>query len=213
VARVGTPGACNPGGAGGMPGACILSAGGPMQLQACALSLCLAWIGAAEPARAQQKPAEPTPVPSVDLRSYLGKWYEIARLPRFYQRHCVGDSIALYTARGDKTIDVENSCRTKDGDTRTARGTAEPVPGSNNAKLAVTFLPPFTGDYWIIGLAPDYSWSVVGSPGRKSLWILARAPQMPRGELDRAKAIARAEGYAVDDLVYTPQSDAQPATR
>jgi apolipoprotein D and lipocalin family protein len=186
--------------------------------RACALSLCLACIGAAAPVQAQQgpteqKPAEPRAVPSVDLKSYLGKWYEIARLPRFYQRHCVGDSIALYTARSDNAIDITNSCLTKDGDTRTSHGKAQPVPGSNNAKLEVTFLPPFTGDYWIIGLAPDYSWSVVGSPGRKSLWILSRAPQMPRADLDKAKAIARAEGYPVNELVYTPQSEARPAAR
>uniref|UniRef100_UPI0039EE5015 lipocalin family protein n=1 Tax=Bordetella sputigena TaxID=1416810 RepID=UPI0039EE5015 len=155
--------------------------------------------------------ARPTPVPSVDLRSYLGKWYEIARLPRFYQRYCVGDSIATYSIRDPHTIAIENSCRTKDGDIRTAHGTAEPVPGSNNAKLEVTFLPPFTGDYWIIGLAPDYTWSVVGSPGRKALWILSRTPRLPAAALDKARSIARAAGYAVDELVYTPQSDAHTA--
>ncbi|HTK00750.1 MAG TPA: lipocalin family protein [Bordetella sp.] len=149
----------------------------------------------------------------MDLRSYLGKWYEIARLPRFYQRYCVGDSIATYSVRDEHTISIENSCRTKDGDIRTAHGTAEPVVGSNNAKLEVTFLPPFTADYWIIGLAPDYSWSVVGSPGRKSLWILSRTPQLAPADLDKAKSIARTEGYAVGDLIYTPQSEATPVAR
>ncbi|WP_066641013.1 lipocalin family protein [Bordetella sp. H567] len=179
-----------------------------MHLRACIAYVCVAGLGAAIPVRAAQ-PADPLPVSSVDLRSYLGKWYEIARLPRFYQRYCVGDSIALYSIRDEHTINVENSCRTKDGDIRTAHGTARPVPGSNNAKLEVTFLPPFTGDYWILGLAPDYSWSVVGSPGRKSLWILSRTPRLSPADLDQARSIARTQGYPVDKLIYTPQSDAK----
>lgn len=201
-----------------------------MQIRARIVCLCLAGMGAASPAWADagsrtevgtetaavadNPPAPkltPKPVASVDLRSYLGKWYEIARLPRFYQRYCVGDSIATYSERDSHTIAIENSCRTKDGDIRTAHGTAEPLPGSNNAKLEVTFLPPFTGDYWIIGLAPDYTWSVVGSPGRKSLWILSRTPKLPAASLEKARSIARAAGYAVDELVYTPQSEAQTA--
>ncbi|ARP83813.1 hypothetical protein CAL12_25380 [Bordetella genomosp. 8] len=185
-----------------------------MQIRACLVCVllcgCFAAMGALLPAPAiADKLPAPTPVPSVDVRSILGKWYEIARLPRFYQRYCVSDSIAQYVARDERTISIENSCRTKDGDIRTAHGTAHLLPGSNNAKLEVTFLPPFSSDYWIIGLAPDYSWSVVGSPGRQSLWILARTPQLPTAALDKARSIARAEGYPVDELVYTPQSEAR----
>lgn len=183
-----------------------------MHFRTCIACLCAASLGAAAPVQAA-KPADPVPVQSVELRSYLGKWYEIARLPRFYQRYCASDSIALYSLRDEHTINIENSCRTKEGDIRTANGTARPVPGSNNAKLEVTFLPPFTGDYWIIGLAPDYSWSVVGSPGRKSLWILSRTPRLSPAELDKARSIAQAQGYPVDNLVYTPQSDAGPGPR
>jgi apolipoprotein D and lipocalin family protein len=183
-----------------------------VHLPACASSLCLAAALACAPAWAGQD-AELTTVPAVNLQSYLGKWYEIARLPRFFQRHCVSDTVALYRARPDKAIDVINACRTKNGDIQEVRGLAEPVAGSGNAKLQVTILPPFSGDYWIIGLAPDYSWSVVGSPSRKSLWILARTPSLPPAELEKAKAIARDKGYAVQDLRYTPQSGSAASIR
>jgi apolipoprotein D and lipocalin family protein len=180
-----------------------------MHLSACALSLCLAFVGATAAVQAQTAP-ELTTVPKVDLQNYLGKWYEIARLPRFFQRHCASDTIAVYQARPDGAIDILNTCRTKDGDIKKARGLAEPVPGSHNAKLQVTILPPFTGDYWIIGLAPDYSWSLVGSPSRKSLWILARTPTLASQELERAKTIAREKGFAIQDLTYTPHGVATP---
>ena len=59
------------------------------------------------------------------------------------------------------------------------------VDEQTHAKLKVRFapawlswLPPVWGDYWIIGLAPDYSWAVVGDPGREYLWILARTPRL-----------------------------------
>jgi apolipoprotein D and lipocalin family protein len=181
-----------------------------MHIRPCAASLCLALVLASAPALAEQG-AELTAVPAVNLQNYLGQWYEIARLPRFFQRHCVSDTVALYRARTDKAIDVVNTCRTKDGDIQQVRGLAEPVAGSGNAKLEVTILPPFSVDYWIIGLAPDYSWSVVGSPSRKSLWILARTPTLPPTELEKAKAIARDKGFAVEDLLYTPHSAAAAA--
>ena len=47
-----------------------------------------------------------------------------------------------------------------------------------NAKLKVTFFWPFSGNYWIIDLAPDYSYAVVGEPDRKYLWILSRSSQL-----------------------------------
>lgn len=64
---------------------------------------------------------------------------------------------------------------------------------------------PFKGDYWIIGLDPEYRWAVVGTPDRKYLWILSRSPQLPQEDLDRALAAAKAQGYQLDELRYTPQ--------
>jgi apolipoprotein D and lipocalin family protein len=55
-----------------------------------------------------------------------------------------------------------------------------------NTKLKVRFAPailsflPFVwGDYWIIDLAPDYTFAVIGEPDRKYLWILARTTTLP----------------------------------
>ncbi len=43
---------------------------------------------------------------------------------------------------------------------------------ATNAKLEVAAnlqQKPFQGDYWVIGLDPEYRWSVVGTPDRKYL--------------------------------------------
>jgi len=150
-------------------------------------------------------------VDAVDLTRYLGEWFEIARFPNRFQNACTGDVRATYTRRPDGRIDVFNRCRSTDGRLIDARGVARIVDARTSAKLKVRFAPaalsflPFVwGDYWIISLADDYSWAVVGSPDRAYLWILARAPAMETAQLAAARAAARANGFDVDRLEMTP---------
>ncbi len=104
-----------------------------------------------------------------------------------------------------------NRCRTAGGDTREARGIARVADMSTRAKLKVRFAPaalsflPFVwGDYWIIGLADDYSWAVVGSPDRKYLWVLSRTPTLAPERYNAALSAATANGFDVGRLVKTP---------
>lgn len=146
-----------------------------------------------------------TTVPAVDLNRYVGRWYEIARYPNRFQKQCAGDVTATYTATGDGKIEVLNSCRNKDGKNEIAKGRAKLADRNSNAKLRVTFFWPFYGDYWIIGLDPEYRWAVVGEPSRKYLWILSRSPRMDEPDYRRAVSIAREKGYDPSRLVPTPQ--------
>jgi apolipoprotein D and lipocalin family protein len=164
-------------------------------------------------APAQTPPVRP--VPFVDLdRYYAGDWLEIARFPNRFQRQCVGDVSATYERRPDGRVDVVNRCRTAEGETE-ARGVARIVDERTFAKLKVRFapawmswLPMVWGDYWIIGLAPDYSWAVVGDPGRDYLWILARATNLDDASTAVAQAAARDNGFDVTRLVPTSQAGA-----
>ena len=120
-----------------------------------------------------------TVVDSVDLQRYLGKWYEIASYPAWFQKGCTG-STAEYSLLPDGKIQVINRCRkdSLDGSLKESRGKAEIADTATNAKLKVWFFWPFKGNYWIIDLSPDYQWAVVGEPSRKYLWILSRTPTM-----------------------------------
>ena len=160
---------------------------------------------------ASQSPV--TTVPQVDLDRYLGEWHEIARFPNRFQNKCAGEVRARYARRSDGRIDVTNECRTKDGSVTTAAGVARIVDERTRAKLKVRFAPaalsflPFVwGDYWIIGLADDYSWALVGSPDRSYLWILSRTPSLDEAALARALDRARANGFDTDRLTRTRQS-------
>lgn len=115
----------------------------------------------------------------VDVQKYTGTWYEIASFPTWFQKDCTGTT-ATYFLNEDGSINVLNRCFKKslNGEEDTAEGTAYVVDSKTNAKLKVSFFFPFKGDYWIIELADDYSYAVVGHPNRKYLWILSRIPEM-----------------------------------
>jgi apolipoprotein D and lipocalin family protein len=168
---------------------------------------CLAVFLCATPALADLPPVQA--VAAVDLGRYVGKWYEVAAFPMFFQRNCVGDTTAEYAFRPDGDISVVNRCRTEDGfDEATAK--AWPVEGGGNARLKVQFFWPFRADYWVIGLDSGYRWAVVGNPERKYLWILSRTPRLPKEQLDAALASARAQGFDLAKLRYTSQGAAAP---
>jgi apolipoprotein D and lipocalin family protein len=145
-------------------------------------------------------------VPHVELARYLGTWYEIASFPQSFQRGCTATS-AIYTLRDDGQLDVVNRCRlgAPDGKMKEARGRARIVDRVTNAKLEVSFFRPFWGPYWIIDLAPDYSYAVVGHPGRDYLWILSRTPTMSDDTYQRILARLRAQRYDITRLVRTMQ--------
>jgi apolipoprotein D and lipocalin family protein len=164
-----------------------------------------------------QMPPKVRTVPFVDLDRYAGDWFEIAQFPNKFQRQCVGDVRATYARRPDGRVDVVNRCRTAEGVTE-ARGVARIVDERSFAKLKVRFapawlswLPMVWGDYWIIGLAPDYSWAVVGDPGRDYLWILARASHLDDASTAVAQAAARDNGFDITRLVPTSQAGAARA--
>ncbi len=143
-------------------------------------------------------------VPAVDLARYSGKWYEIARLPNRFQRKCVSDTSATYTLRADGRITVVNECRTADGRITSVKGTARVSSKAGpNTKLKVTFFWPFSGDYWIIDLDSEYRWAVVGEPGRKYLWILARDRQIDDALFNKIVGRIKAQGYDAAGLIKT----------
>lgn len=140
--------------------------------------------------------AVPQPARTVELERYLGRWYEMARYEAPFQKDCEGVT-ADYALRDDGKIAVVNSCRqgAPNGPMKIANGRAKVVDGSQGAKLRVSFFGPFYGDYWVLDRAEDYSWSIVGEPSGRYLWILTRE-QRPADDLRLAlEQRVRSLGY------------------
>ncbi len=151
------------------------------------------------------KPANNAPqtVSHVDLNKYLGKWYDIAHYPSRFQKNTT-NSEANYSLRKDGKIEVYNWCLKK-GKPDDVRGKAWVVDKETNAKLKVQFFWPFAGDYWILELADDYRYALVGEPKRENLWILSRTKTL--NDQDKNFLLKRIEyhGYSAVKLDWEKQ--------
>jgi apolipoprotein D and lipocalin family protein len=150
--------------------------------------------------------AVPQPRKSVELSRYTGKWYEQGRYEASFQKGCEGVT-ADYAPKPGGTVAVVNSCRqgSPRGPLKTAEASARLVEGSNGSKLKVTFFWPFEGDYWILDRADDYSWSIVGEPSGRYLWLLTRRQQISPRQYAALVREAQALGYNAELLRRTQQ--------
>jgi apolipoprotein D and lipocalin family protein len=145
-------------------------------------------------------------VRKVDINKYVGLWYEIARIPNRFQKKCMQNTTAQYSLREDGKIEVINRCLKSNGETDEIKGIAKIADPETNAKLKVSFvrflgISLFWADYWIIDLAEDYQWAVVGTPSRKYGWILARERELSQKTLEFIDQKLVEQGY--DPLEFT----------
>lgn len=145
-------------------------------------------------------------VPQVDLNKYAGKWYEIASYPQTFQKgcHC---TTAEYTLHEKGYVIVENRCNrdSVNGKQSYIKGKAFVERNSGNAKLKVRFFWPFTGKYWIIDLADDYSFAVVSHPSKKYLWILSRTSKMDDVTYRQIISRLKEKGFDLTKIQLTKQ--------
>ncbi len=141
---------------------------------------------------------------NVDLKRYAGKWYEVARLPIRFENKCKSDVTADYSIRKNGTIEVRNRCRKTNGHVTEIVGTAHQAEKSaSNAKLKVSFFWPFSADYWILDLDPEYRWALVGTSNRKYLWVLSRAPQLDPTIYKKLLSRAQELGFNIERVKAT----------
>ncbi|WP_414474643.1 lipocalin family protein [Microvirga sp. M2] len=156
-------------------------------------------------------------IPSLDLNRYLGKWYEICRLPLKWEDEAATDVTARYSLEDNGTVHVDNRCFDEEGKPTQAVGAATPV-NEGKSQLKVSFLPeglrwiPFMkGDYWVLKLDPDYRLALVGTPDRDHLWLLAREPRVDGREKEAYLAEARRQGFDLSRLI-TPRHTGRDVT-
>lgn len=148
-------------------------------------------------------------VENLDLEKYSGTWFEVARLPNYFERNCSSEITAKYSLRPDGQIDVRNSCKKKCGSVEVAQGIGKTKePNSKIGHLKVTFAPGFLraipfvwADYCVIDVDNDYKFALVGDPSRKYLWILSRDQHMDETNYSRLVQLAADEGFDVSKLI------------
>ena len=152
-------------------------------------------------------------VKNLEIDRYLGRWHQVAAIPAWFQKKCVAETRADYK-RTEGGISVTNTCKQKNGSDKIALGKARVNSKfSDNARLRVTFLNLFNkwwvwlfgGDYWVIDLASDYSYSVVGEPKRKYLWILSRKESMTSEQFAKLDLKIKKQGYKTCKVIITQE--------
>lgn len=144
---------------------------------------------------------DPDVVTTFDAQSYMGRWFEIAHKPNFFQRNCER-STAEYSLNDDGSINVYNTCYKDEKLYSSIKGTAKAQNPNEATKLKVDFGFLIKGDYWIIALDENYQWAVVSGPGLKSLFILSRTAPMDPTLLEKILSDLKAKGFKTDKFVF-----------
>ncbi|MDD2697222.1 MAG: lipocalin family protein [Arcobacteraceae bacterium] len=143
-------------------------------------------------------------VKSVDIQKYKGTWYEIARFEHFFEKGCKNVT-ATYELKSDGDIKVINRCTMiEDNKQKEAFGVAYPTD-ETNSKLKVSFFRPFYGDYYILDVASDYSYALVGAPSRELLWILSRTKTIDESTKEKILAQLPKLGFDKEKFIWTIQ--------
>ncbi len=140
-------------------------------------------------------------VKTLDLSSYLGTWYELARFDHTFERG-MQEVMAFYELRDDGKIDVVNS-GIKNGKYKVAYGKAKLT--DETGVLRVSFFGPFYSDYRVLMLDEDYEYALVGGKNDKYLWILSRNPELEDEDYDKILTEASRRGYDISRLIWIDQ--------
>lgn len=135
----------------------------------------------------------------ININRYIGKWFEIAKIPNIFQPNMT-NIVAEYATNNDATIKVTNSGYVNNN-LKQIVGTAKLT--DKDDLLKVSFFPNIYSDYRILGIDEDYQYAVIGGSDKDFLWILSRYNKIDKEIYEWLVDVARKEGYNVDKLEIT----------
>lgn len=169
-------------------------------------SICLlAGLFALQSCKSVQVPDGITVVENFDVKSYAGKWYEIARFD-FKQEKDLSNVTADYSLEEDNVIKVVNKgFNTVKQEWKEAEGKAKFLDDTTKGALKVSFFGPFYSGYNIVAMEPDYKNALIFGETKDYIWFLSRDKTMSEDVKNKFLKIAKDAGYDLDRLVWTKQ--------
>jgi len=143
--------------------------------------------------------AAPQPAKAVDISSYSGRWFEIARIPNKLQRDCRAATVD-YTFENNRVRAVQR-CASASGRAKVYRSSGRILDPGQNARTRLTFAGFWSQEYWVIDHASD--WALVGDPSGRYLWLMSRRATLPAESRDVAVSRIRALGYDAGRLEFS----------
>ncbi len=145
-------------------------------------------------------------VENVEISKFMGNWYVLGGRFTFLETDA-HNGLENYTWNEDKQrIDVDFTYRkgTFDGAKKSIPQKAWVFNKKTNAHWKVSPFWPLKFDYLIIALGENYSWTAIGVPDQKYLWIMARDWRNPEATMLEATKQLDAKGYDTKDIVLVP---------
>lgn len=164
-------------------------------------------------------------VQQLNIKSYMGKWYEIARFNHNFEKG-LSNVTAEYSLLDDGKIQIINTGIQKNKNTgqiitERIEGKAKQPDKTDPGKLKVSFFVLFRVNYYILSLfnahgenisnktipnnlSPNYEYALVGSNSPNYLWILSRTPTIPSDIKNIIIKEAEKRGYNIKKLIIQP---------
>lgn len=140
------------------------------------------------------------PVEKVDVKRFAGKWYSLYSIPTMFDKG-THETTAYYNLNKDGYYNVLTTAKKgDDNEIHTYNSKVFPDQEGNAAEMKAQFVWPIKVAYWIVDIAPDYSYVVVGHPDHRFLFIMSRKPSIDKSTYDQIIEKCKAMGYPVDQL-------------
>jgi apolipoprotein D and lipocalin family protein len=153
------------------------------------------------------------PLTKVDPNRFGGKWYSLYSIPTFFDKGSQ-ETTTNYTYNADGYYNVVTTYKkANDPEVHSVKSKLFPVQNGNSAQMKAQFIWPYKVDYWVVDLADDYSYAVVGHPDHKFLFIMSRKPFMDPKLYDSIVAKCKAMGYETDKLTCQNHKEVSIASK
>jgi len=155
----------------------------------------------------------PQPLKAVDAASfYAGRWYEIGRTPKSFNKDCVAGTTDFQSRDGG--LYESDAChdKTPDGKEETIGGPLKILDPGQNSKVDVAYraifgFVPIHREYWVLDHTDG--WSIMGSPDLTEVNLYTRNPRPEPALVEKMTTEIKEMGYA-GQLEFPAQAGPKP---
>lgn len=152
------------------------------------------------------KDVEVNTVEYVDLKRFSGEWLVAALIPSPIEKKAQR-GVETYTVKDNGNIDIQYSYykRTKPDKQKIMTQKGHVIDKESNAHWKISPLWPLKFNYYILELAEDYSYTVIGTDSKNYLWIMVRRDAYGDFDLDSVIRSQIEKGYDGSKIIKMDQ--------